>query len=71
MALGHVGYVPWTYGSFIGLKLLTAKLGMDKPSGAIDIFKNASVGEDIKRYHRMSTHMIIGALTTSDLAAAG
>ena len=75
IALGHVGYVLWTrvccdaWDSFIGLVVLTAKSSMHKPSGTVDVFKNASVG--IKRYQTMSTRVRLRALTTSGVSAAG
>lgn len=75
IALAHVGYVLWTrvccdaWDSFIGLIVLTARSGMNRPSGAVDFFKNASVG--IKRYQTMSTPVRLRALTTSGVTAVG
>lgn len=42
---------------------------MNRPSGAVNLFKNASVG--IKRYHTMSTPVRLRALTTSGVTAVG
>ena len=75
IALSHVGYVLWTrvccdaWDSFIGLIVLTAKSGMHRPSGVVDVFKNASVG--IKRYQTMSTPVRLRVSTTSGVTATG